>query len=93
MEVLTNNHERQFKYGYEVPGSVLADFDHLNEDEQADGWIHYRNTWYHISDFMRCPNSLNMREWHGYSSDSFFSGVVIKLSDDCETYRIGTYLS
>ena len=98
MNIITNNHERQFKYGYEVPQSVLdSDFDYLDSDEQTDGFIHYRGIWYHTSDFMRLNNLYgqpdDFADWHGYSSDSFFSGVLIRLSDDGETYQIATYIS
>ena len=96
LSIITNNHERQFKYGYEVPESVKADFDHLSDDEMMDGWIQYRSVWYHLSDFMHISvpsDNMFFTGWHGYSSDSFFSGVLIKISDDGETYQIGTYLS
>ena len=96
LQIITNHHERQFKYGYEVPESIMNDqFDWMDEDEQFDGWIHYRNNWYHTSDFMRIdhhPDS-DFSSWHGYHGDSFFSGVLIKLSDDGESYQIATYLS
>ena len=99
LQIITNHHERPFLYGYEVPDSVKADFDHLDEDSGIDdGWIHYRNTWYHTSDFMRLTNSgfgvvSEFDNWHGHHGDSFFSGVLIKLSDDGETYQIATYIS
>ena len=28
---------------------------------------------------------------YGYYSDSYFSGVVVKISRDGERYRVGTY--
>jgi hypothetical protein len=97
LRIITNNHWNQFKYGHEVPEAVLADFDYLDDDDKADGFIHYRNRWYHTSDFMRIDKSMNDHNgwdrWHGYHGDSFFSGVLIELSDDGEAYRIGTYLS
>ena len=95
LQVITNNHWNQFKYGYEVPEAVLVEFfDHLDDDDKCDGFIHYRNRWYHTSDFMRINEGSPFEsKWHGYSSDSYFSGVLIELSDDGEGYRIGTYLS
>lgn len=30
--------------------------------------------------------------WDGYHSDSYFSGIVIKLSPDGEQYQVGTYI-
>jgi len=96
MRIITNNAERQFLTSFEVPVSVLADYDHLNVCDHTDGWIKYRNTYYHLSDFIGTSNGRNdcmwFAGWHGYTSDSAFSGVVIQLSDDCETYRIATYI-
>ena len=31
--------------------------------------------------------------WHGYISDSFFSGLLIRYSEDCVQYQIATYMS
>ena len=93
--IITNCHWRQFKYRDEVPAAILADqFDWTNEDyekhgDYSDGFILYRNVWYHLADFMNGgPDG-----WHGSHGDSFFSGVVIRLSGDGETYQIGTYLA
>ena len=37
MQVITNNHERQFVYRYDVPASVLAsDLDWTTEEEHLD---------------------------------------------------------
>ena len=91
IEIKTNNHERFFKFCDEVPKTVYNDFDHLDEDQKFDGWIHYKNFWYHVTDFMRIENNEHFKGWHGYNSDSFFSGVLIKLSEDSETYQIATY--
>ena len=96
--IITNNHERYFKYGYEVPQSVLDWYDWLDEDSKHDGWICYRGHWSHISDYLATYNPIHnpnppewLTEWDGYKSDGFTSGAVIKISDDRETYRIGTY--
>jgi len=95
MDIITNKHWRQFKYEYEVPEEELEYYDHLTEDfGRYDGWISYRDRWYHVSDFMRLDDrSPFNNNWHGYHSDSFFSGVLIELSDCGEMYRIGTYIS
>ena len=102
MKICTNNHYRQFKYDYEVPKDVMTDqFDHLTEDfGGSDGFIQYRDRWYHASDFMslhnkvHCPNPPKFMDgWDGYLSWGYSSGVLIKLSDDGEGYKIGTYIS
>ena len=90
--ITTNNHARSFLYGYDVPDHVLSDFDHLDDGENSDGFICYRKRYYHVSDFMLSPKGGPFEEWHGYLSDSYFSGVLIKMSEDGETYTIATYI-
>jgi hypothetical protein len=97
LSIITNNHDRHFLYIYDVPQSVQTYFDHLDDDSASDGWIHYRGFWYHLSDFMRVgsqvPGNDPFSDWDGYASDSYFSGVLIKVSDDGESYRIATYIN
>jgi len=99
VQVTTNNHDRQFLFGYEVPEEVKAEYDWLDDDSKHDNWIKFKGHHYHVADFMAVnnivhnPNPPEWQEgWDGYRSDSFFSGVVIKISDDNETYRIGTFI-
>lgn len=40
---------------------------------------------------MRIPHGSDFKGWDGYASDSYFSGVLIKLSRDGEEYMVGTY--
>lgn len=88
--IITNHHWRQFKYRYEVPQSVLDDqFDYHGPDDGLDGFIHYRGTWYHLDQFMRLENTPG---WDGGHGESYFSAVLIKLSDDAEEYQIALQL-
>jgi hypothetical protein len=89
------NHQwRNLTYRSDVPAKVLASqFDYQDENEVLDGFFCYRNYWYHLDGFMRIENNPDLKAWDGYASDSYFSGVVIKLSDDCEQIKIGTYYS
>lgn len=92
--IKTNHQWRNLAYRNEVPAKVLADqFSHLDEDETGDGFFCYRGYWYHVSDFMRIENNADLAGWHGYASDSYFSGVVMKLSEDGEQYIAGTFFS
>ena len=94
LEINTDNKWKQLRYGYEVEKRKdFKDYDWMEEDEKHDGWIIYRRRLYHLSDFMRIENIPEFSGWDGYLSDTFFSGVLIKLSDDGERYKIGTYCS
>ena len=100
VQVITNNHTRPFVYRYEVPKEVLEWNNHLTEENSFDNWICYKKHWYHVSDFMSLHNSVHcpnppefMKGWDGYKSDGFSSGVLIKITDDNEGYKIGFYCS
>ena len=95
LTIITNHHERDFIYGYELPESVRADFDYLDADEiDFHDFIKYRGVYYDPGEFMRCNGVIDpdFTGWHGYAPDSFFSGVLIRYSDDCERYTIATYM-
>jgi hypothetical protein len=94
-KIITNNQVREYLSANDVPQETLDWYDWLDDDAKTDGWIHYKNHWYHVSDFMRVsPRAPEwMQEWDGYNSDSFFSGVLIKYVDDgAYEYIIGTYI-
>lgn len=94
MKIQTDHKWKPFRYRNEVPSRVLADqFDYLDEDMGCDGFFRYRNRWYHIDGFMRVSDNSPFKGWEGYSSDSFFSGVLLRVSADGERYMVGTYYS
>jgi len=96
-KIITNHQWRDFVYRWDVPDKVLADqFDYQDPEETTDGFFKYKGYWYHLDMFMRFSylgpkNAMN--DWHGYHSDSYFSGVLIRLSDDGEQYQVATYMS
>jgi hypothetical protein len=97
INIRTNRHWRQFHYRDEIPASVLAsDFDwtnaaHDEHDDYSDGFISYRGDWFHLAEFERIGDSADLKGWHGIKNFSFSSGVLIRLSDDGETYQIAYY--
>lgn len=94
LTIRTDNKWKQLKYRYEVPKAVLStQFDYLDEDDGNDGFILYKGHWYHTSDFMRLPSGGDFKGWDGAASDSYFSGVIVKLAKNGEEYIIGNYSS
>lgn len=86
--IKTNHQWRNFEYRHNVPSKVLREqFDWL---EDPDGYFRYRGYWYHLSEF---EYTEIIPGFSGIKMDSFYSGVVIKLSRDCEQYKVGTLLS
>ena len=99
LTVKTNNQWRDLVYRQDVPAGILAsDFDYQDAEETLDGFFCYRGHWYHVDQFTRVDyhngqNPFADGHWDSYAGDSFFSGVVIKLSKDGERVKVGTYFS
>ena len=89
MKIRTDHRWKHFFYGYEVPKGVHNEFAHLDEDARCDGWLRYRNRWYHISEFLVCEGG-QYGEWQGYCGNPLW-GILIKVSRDGERYMIGAY--
>lgn len=97
--VRTNHHDRFFVYRNEVPAKVLEDFDWL-DDDTLDGFLCYHGIWHHLQEFLAVANPHHgfgdnppdwLKPWDGYATDSMWTGTVIKVADDQETYRIGSF--
>lgn len=95
LRIVSNYSWRSFRYRYEVPKKVLeSEFDWTNRDHEEsgsyeDGFFQYRGTWYHLSQFSRG----GVEGWDGSHADSFFSGILIRLSPDGESFQVATYTS
>lgn len=79
MKIITNNQPRLLLYGYELTDKEKQDFDYL-EDIDSHSFLKYKGTIYDAGEFMRVDNDY-LKGWDGYSSDSYFSGVLIKYID------------
>jgi hypothetical protein len=80
MKIIGNNHIIPVFYLYELPEkdqeTVKSDYDWMREDEIQEAYFFkYRGNFYALQDFM--PS--NLPEYDGVLSDSYFSGVYIKL--------------
>ena len=92
-QIISNHHWHNFLYGYELTEKEKLDFDYMDEDTiSSNSFLRYRNCVYALSDFM-CGNENDLKGWHGYTAELWFSGTLIKVSDDGEQYQIGTYVS
>ena len=86
-------------FGALNPGSLYSklrgQFDYLTEDEfDQTEFFQYRGVWYCVGDFIRvvAASHEHLYGWDGYSSDSYFSGVVMKYCYD-GTVIVGRYCS
>lgn len=96
MKIKTNNVPRQCLCGPDLTDKERKEFDYLSEDEQANWrFVRYKGWVYDLHEFSCTTKQImedELKDWHGYRSDSFFSGVVVKYKDD-DTVVMGTYFS
>lgn len=91
IKIMTNNKPRQLIYGYELSDKQKQDFDYI-EDIDSHDFVKYKNNIYDLSEFMRVENNSSLKGWEGYSSDSYFSGTLVKYIDS-DTVIMGWYCS
>ena len=91
IKIITNNKPRQLIYGYELTDKQKQDFDYI-EDFDSHNFVKYKNIIYDLSDFMRVETIDSLKGWHGYSSDSYFSGTLVKYIDN-DSVIMGWYYS
>jgi hypothetical protein len=101
VKVITNNTPRDVLYWYELTEKERQEFDYLDTEARQEEaqFFRYRGNVYDLGEFMRVPSgpaaqSFNeLSAWHGYASDSFYSGVVVKYVDEFERVIVGTYIA
>lgn len=87
MNIITNNQERQFLLGCDVPENVFVhEYEHLEISESSDNFIKYRGKYYHLSDFIMIEKTKpetdrkQFNYWDGYLTETAFSGILIKVN-------------
>lgn len=87
--IITNNQPRDILYGFQLPKKYRKEFDYLTDEEYADqAFFIYKKQAYALIDFLR---SDSYKDWDGACSDSFFSGVLIKIVNDGDSVIVGRY--
>ena len=92
--VTTNNHWRDVVYGYELTPAERAEFDYIDWNAVEAGcdnpsFVRYKGELHDLSEF----ELTTLPGWQGYRSDSFFSGLAIRYSDDFERVVVALILS
>jgi len=98
MNIVTNHHFRDITYGYELTDAERAEFDHYDDDEiYAHGFVRYKGEVLDLSDFVKMPNQIaldhpEVKVYHGFRSDSYFSGTLVRYNQDYNMVEVATYL-
>jgi len=89
-ETIVTNHVPRFTIdAFELSDDERSQFDYLDWDaidrgEDSASFVRYRGWLYDVGEFVRVDDLY----WHGIATDTFFSGVLIRLVDD-ETVVMG----
>ena len=85
LTIKTNNQPRRLLFTCELSAHSLTklrqDYDWMDKDEFETNcsWFKYRGRYYNLQEFMRCESGLLSEGWHGYVTETFFSGLLVKL--------------
>lgn len=93
VKITSDKKWKYLKSGDELPKKWRKEFDYLTNEQYGDTrFAQYRGHYYDVQEFARFEGAdSGFRGWDGYSSDTYFSGIVIKLSTYGELYKIGRY--
>jgi|HubBroStandDraft_3_1064219.scaffolds.fasta_scaffold11611_4 hypothetical protein len=103
MNIKTNHHQHPILSWFDLSAKEQKEFEYLDtEDRQLDAsFFRYKGVTYDLGEFLVIPQHVatntqfeGWEKWDGYSSDSFFSGVLVKYVEDIDDHVIvGTYFS
>lgn len=93
IEITTNHVYRDTVSGWELTAKERKEFDWMDEEELISAsFVRYRGWTHYIGEFMRVEHDRELKAWDGYTSDTFFSGVLIKFDpEDSDRVLMGTY--
>jgi hypothetical protein len=83
MKITTNNHYRFTLDSSDLTAKELKEFDYLTDGEGT--FIRYKGFVWELGQF----TLTELEGWDGISSDTAFSGAVIKMADDGESVKMG----
>lgn len=93
MTIKTNNQPRDLLCFWDLSKAeqelARLDFDWLEDLEENCGFFRYRRQILNLAEFMRGGAD----GWDGARSDSYFSGTLVRLSEDGESVTVGRWLS
>lgn len=105
MNIRTNNKPRHILFGFELSDKEKQDFDYLGDGLDDAQFFRYKGQVYDLGEFVRIETTRTngfttvveenspLVAWHGISSDSYFSGVVVKYTNNYESVIVGQYFS
>jgi len=102
VEIITNNQEREILSSWDLSQAELQEIGWVDAEElDQASFFRYRGEVYSLGDFMRINFPLQnlpaegdpFQAWDGYYSDTYFSGILVRYTEDGEGLICGRYFS
>jgi hypothetical protein len=92
MEIKGNGHYRDILFFWELTKKEQDEIKDDYEDIQESSFFRFKGRVYDLNDFMRIDsNHMDFAGYHGYHADSFFSGILVKMSECGEGVSVYQY--
>ena len=96
LTVKSNFIPRDLISAFELPAAkyskLRAEFDYMEDaDFESAMFFEYRGQVYALADFMRTEGDILRDGWQGILNETFFSGLVVKIVQSCESVVVGRY--
>lgn len=93
MQIKTSNRAYPILYWNNLSKKEKKEFDYLDDPEENGlMFFRYRKQAYSLESFLACTHE-EFKDWNGYHSDSFFSGILIKLNENETTLKVAIFYS
>lgn len=104
MEIKTDHKYRPLKALCELPEKAAKDFEYVDENDWSRRFVQYKGEWYDTHDTQRITTESYrmgwdmpvakdhiLAKWDAILSETFFSAMVFKFSEDWESVIVGRY--
>lgn len=92
VKIFGNNQWREMEYG-------IPEWKEKEEEFEEELFFTYKGNKYFLSEIIAVHNEFYnphppdwMSEFDGFMPESYFNGILIKLSDDMEKVKVYTYI-
>ncbi|MBA3355865.1 MAG: hypothetical protein H0U18_07995 [Pyrinomonadaceae bacterium] len=91
--IITNRQPRNLLSGYELTAAERRELHYIDWTAETSGgdFFRYKGQIYDVDEFTPAQELFGSY-WHGYQSDSFFSGILFRFADEhYDSVIVGRY--
>ena len=97
MKITTNHQFRPVLLWTDLTMKELEEFDYIStENLDYATFFRYKGQVYDLDEFLCITQVMQVqfpefKSWDGYQADTFFSGILVRYSEDLEQVVVGSY--